>query len=178
MFRMSLNMTLFWVRLKASLDSKKPFISFPLCLMQWPIVEFFIICQVEIDGLSGEIRFDEDGRRINYTLHVVEMSVNSTLQQVAEWRDDVGLLPLNSRSYATSSRSVSASTGDYARNHTYIVSSVLEEPYLMHRQSFGEQLVGNERFEGYCKDLADMLAAQLGIKCELKTIVASELARK
>ncbi|KAH8314880.1 hypothetical protein KR074_007202, partial [Drosophila pseudoananassae] len=129
-----------------------------------------VLRKVEIDGLSGEIRFDEDGRRINYTLHVVEMSVNSTLQQVAEWRDDVGLLPLNSRSYAASSRSVSASTGDYARNHTYIVSSVLEEPYLMHRQSFGEELVGNERFEGYCKDLADKLAAQLGIKYELRLV--------
>ncbi|KAH8375679.1 hypothetical protein KR009_001569, partial [Drosophila setifemur] len=90
---------------------------------------------VEIDGLSGEIRFDEDGRRINYTLHVVEMSVNSTLQQVAEWRDDIGLLALHSRIYATSSRSASGNSGDYSRNHTYIVTSVLEEPYLMHRQS-------------------------------------------
>lgn len=29
-----------------------------------------------------------------------------------------------------------------------------------------EQLVGNERFEGYCKDLAELLATRLGIKCE------------
>jgi len=137
---------------------------------------FFFLCitplffprQVEIDGLSGEIRFDEDGRRINYTLHVVEMSVNSTLQQVAEWRDDAGLLPLHSHSYGTSSRSGSFSTGDYDRNHTYIVTSLLEEPYLSQKQyTYGEQLVGNDRYEGYCKDLADMLAAQLGIKCEL-----------
>lgn len=125
---------------------------------------------MEIDGLSGEIRFDEDGRRINYTLHVVEMSVNSTLQQVAEWRDDAGLLPLHSHNYASSSRSASASTGDYDRNHTYIVSSLLEEPYLSLKQyTYGESLVGNDRFEGYCKDLADMLAAQLGIKCEFKS---------
>ncbi|XP_020801640.1 glutamate receptor 1 [Drosophila serrata] len=128
-----------------------------------------VLRKVEIEGLSGEIRFDEDGRRINYTLNVVEMSVNSTLQQVAEWRDDVGLLPIHSRSYATSSRSASASTGDYARNHTYIVTSVLEEPYLMHKQSsYGEQLVGNDRFEGYCKDLADMLANHLSIKYEIR----------
>ncbi|XP_022215306.2 glutamate receptor 1 [Drosophila obscura] len=130
-----------------------------------------VLRKVEIDGLSGEIRFDEDGRRINYTLHVVEMSVNSTLQQMAEWRDDVGLLPLHSRSYATSSRSASANSGDYAKNHTYIVTSVLEEPYLMHKQThYGEELVGNDRFEGYCKDLADMLANQLGIRYELRLV--------
>ncbi|XP_017048729.1 glutamate receptor 1 isoform X2 [Drosophila ficusphila] len=130
-----------------------------------------VLRKVEIDGLSGEIRFDEDGRRINYTLHVVEMSVNSTLQQVAEWRDDAGLLPLHSRSYASSSRSASASTGDYVRNHTYIVTSLLEEPYLKRRPfGYGEQLVGNDRFEGYCKDLADMLADKLGIKYELRLV--------
>ncbi|XP_026847558.1 glutamate receptor 1 isoform X2 [Drosophila persimilis] len=130
-----------------------------------------VLRKVEIDGLSGEIRFDEDGRRINYTLHVVEMSVNSSLQQVAEWRDDVGLLPLHSRSYATSSRSASANSGDYSKNHTYIVTSVLEEPYLMHKQPhYGEELVGNDRFEGYCKDLADMLANQLGIRYELRLV--------
>ncbi|KAH8364845.1 hypothetical protein KR084_012569, partial [Drosophila pseudotakahashii] len=130
-----------------------------------------VLRKVEIDGLSGEIRFDEDGRRINYTLHVVEMSVNSTLQQVAEWRDDAGLLPLHSHNYATSSRSASVSTGDYDRNHTYIVSSLLEEPYLSLKQyTYGEQLVGNDRFEGYCKDLADMLAGQLGIKYEIRLV--------
>ncbi|EDW50731.1 GM14793 [Drosophila sechellia] len=138
---------------------------------QMPFVTPWFPEKVEIDGLSGEIRFDEDGRRINYTLHVVEMSVNSTLQQVARWRDDAGLLPLHSHNYASSSRSASASTGDYDRNHTYIVSSLLEEPYLSLKQyTYGESLVGNDRFEGYCKDLADMLAAQLGIKYEIRLV--------
>jgi hypothetical protein len=30
--------------------------------------------KVEIEGLTGEIRFSEEGRRINYTLHIVEMT--------------------------------------------------------------------------------------------------------
>ncbi|XP_068143181.1 glutamate receptor 1 isoform X2 [Drosophila tropicalis] len=134
-----------------------------------------VLRKVEIDGLSGSIRFDEDGRRINYSLHVVEMSVNSTLQQVAEWRDDIGLLPLHHSSrgdyMASFSRFASSSTVDYARNHTYIVTSLLEEPYLMHKQaSYGEQLVGNDRFEGYCKDMAELLAKRLGIKYELRLV--------
>nr|5ICT_A Chain A, Glutamate receptor 1 [Drosophila melanogaster] len=61
--------------------------------------------------------------------------------------------------------------GSYDRNHTYIVSSLLEEPYLSLKQyTYGESLVGNDRFEGYCKDLADMLAAQLGIKYEIRLV--------
>lgn len=133
---------------------------------------------MEIDGLTGEVRFDDDGRRVNYTLQVVEMSVNSTLQQVALWRDDAGFLPLHGRhgvgggaggAGGGNSRPMYANgNGDYTRNHTYIVTSMLEEPYLMYRtqSGHGEQLVGNERFEGYCKDLAELLASRLGIKCE------------
>jgi len=35
--------------------------------------------QVEIEGLTGDIKFNDDGRRVNYTLHVVEMTVNSAM---------------------------------------------------------------------------------------------------
>lgn len=30
--------------------------------------------KVEIEGLTGEIRFNDEGKRINYTLHIVEMT--------------------------------------------------------------------------------------------------------
>lgn len=30
----------------------------------------------------------------------------------------------------------------------------------------GEILSGNDRFEGYCKDLADLIAKRLGINCK------------
>jgi glutamate receptor, ionotropic, invertebrate len=35
--------------------------------------------KVEHEGLTGTIRFHEDGKRQNYTLHVVEMTVNSAM---------------------------------------------------------------------------------------------------
>lgn len=43
---------------------------------------FLFNFQVEIEGLTGEIRFNDDGRRHNYTLHVVEMTVNSAMVKV------------------------------------------------------------------------------------------------
>lgn len=30
----------------------------------------------------------------------------------------------------------------------------------------GEQLIGNDGYEGYCKDLADLIAKKLGISCK------------
>lgn len=29
-----------------------------------------------------------------------------------------------------------------------------------------EVLIGNDRYEGYCKDLADLIAKKLGISCK------------
>lgn len=39
----------------------------------------------------------------------------------------------------------------------------------------GEVLVGNDSYEGYCKDLADLIAKKLGISC--KFIIANNCPR-
>lgn len=116
---------------------------------------------MEIEGLTGDIKFNDDGRRVNYTLHVVEMTVNSAMVKVAEWSDDAGLQPLSAK-YVRLRPHV-----EIEKNRTYVVTTLLEEPYMMlKRPSIGEQLDGNDRFEGYCKDLADLLSKKLGINCE------------
>ncbi|ALC43617.1 Glu-RIB [Drosophila busckii] len=121
--------------------------------------------KVEIEGLTGDIKFNDDGRRVNYTLHVVEMTVNSAMVKVAEWNDDGGLQPLNAK-YVRLRPHV-----ELEKNRTYIVTTVLEEPYIMLKQpAFGEQLHGNERFEGYCKDLADLLSKELELNYELRLV--------
>ena len=48
----------------------------------WHTYAYIIIFQVEIEGLTGDIRFNEAGRRENYTLHVVEMTVKSAMVKV------------------------------------------------------------------------------------------------
>lgn len=46
-------------------------------------------------------------------------------------------------------------------------SATQEEPYIMKKKSdAGEVLVGNDSYEGYCKDLAELIAKKLGITCE------------
>lgn len=42
-----------------------------------------------------------------------------------------------------------------------------EEPFIMFKKpKYGESLAGNDRFEGYCKDLATLLADKIGMKCK------------
>jgi ionotropic glutamate receptor len=51
------------------------------------------------------------------------------------------------------------------------VTTILEEPYMMMKYpDVGEELEGNDRYTGYCKDLADKIAEKLGITCKLITL--------
>lgn len=38
---------------------------------------------------------------------------------------------------------------------------------MFKKPKYGESLAGNDRFEGYCKDLAILLADKIGVKCKL-----------
>ncbi len=55
----------------------------------------------------------------------------------------------------------------YTFEMNHISSQYLkEEPYMMMRKTEGgEELTGNDQFEGYCKDMMDLIAAKLGINC-------------
>ncbi|XP_059614013.1 glutamate receptor 1-like [Phlebotomus argentipes] len=123
--------------------------------------------KVEIEGLTGQIRFAADGLacRRNYTLHVVEMTVNSAMVKVAEWSDVSRFTPVAAKYVRLRPHS------DIERNRTYVVTSIMEEPYMMERAAEpGQVLEGNDRFEGYCKDLAELLAKRLGINYELRIV--------
>ncbi|XP_046997299.1 glutamate receptor 1-like [Schistocerca americana] len=121
--------------------------------------------KVELEGLTGDLSFGEDGRRRNYTLHVVEMTVNSAMVKVAEWSDETGLTPVAAK-YVRLRTST-----DIQKNRTYVVTTIVEEPYIMLRKPEpGEILLGNDRFEGYCKDLADLIANKIGINYELRIV--------
>lgn len=117
---------------------------------------------MEIEGLTGDIRFNEDGRRENYTLNIMEMTVDSGMVKVADWTDRFGFVLMKKHSDGDR---VQARI-DYERNRTYVVTTIIEEPYLMLRKGKpGRVLEGNELYEGFCKDLADLIAHKLGINC-------------
>lgn len=114
-----------------------------------------------MEGLTGDIKFNEDGRRENYTLSVVEMTVNSAMVKVGEWSDQLRFVPSKIQPERMPTKI------DFERNRTYVVTTIIEEPYIMLRKiKPGDIIDGKDQYEGYCKDLADLLAKKLGINCK------------
>ncbi|KAI5700548.1 hypothetical protein M8J75_000369 [Diaphorina citri] len=119
--------------------------------------------KVEIEGLTGDIRFNNDSKRMNYTLHVVEMTVNSAMVKVAEWNDIDGFVPDATVKYQRQKQ-----YGGYD-NKTYIVTGILAAPYLS-EVTDAQDKEGNDKYEGFCKDLADLLAQRLKISYKFRLV--------
>lgn len=91
------------------------------------------------------------------------MSANGGVAKIAEWSDQTGLTPIEYKYEHWQSHI------DVDRNKTYVVTTIVEEPYIMLRRdgaSTDEMYDGNYRIEGYCKDLADLIAKKIGIQCK------------
>eukprot|EP00094_Tigriopus_californicus_P004677 TCALIF_04499-PA protein Name:"Similar to GluRIA Glutamate receptor 1 (Drosophila melanogaster)" AED:0.23 eAED:0.23 QI:77/0.88/0.9/1/1/0.9/10/441/909 len=123
---------------------------------------------VDIQGLSGRIRFNDEGKRHNYSLDVVEMTPGSTLIKIGTWSDleglEVAVDQFRHRGHISRMKNVN--------NKTYIMTTIIEEPYIMVKQNVhGEPLLtGNDRFEGYCKDLADLISKAANVHFEIHPV--------
>ncbi|CAH2103921.1 unnamed protein product [Euphydryas editha] len=121
-----------------------------------------LIKKTDIEGLTGNISFNEEGHRCNFTLHVVEMTVQSAMVKVATWTDKQGLT-IEPPKYMQLHSPVS-----YDTNKTYIITTILQEPFMMMKPvEYGQR---DSQFHGFCKDLSDLIAARLGIKYELRVV--------
>ncbi|KAM5172927.1 glutamate receptor 1 isoform 4-T4 [Mantella aurantiaca] len=117
--------------------------------------------QVRLEGLSGNVQFNEKGRRTNYTLHVLELK-HKGIRQIATWNEDDKLIPL-----ATDAQAGNESIG--VQNRTYIVTTILEAPYVMYKKN-ADEFEGNDKFEGYCVELAQEIAKHVGFKYKLEIV--------
>ncbi|XP_010198641.1 glutamate receptor 1 isoform X4 [Colius striatus] len=117
--------------------------------------------QVRFEGLSGNVQFNEKGRRTNYTLHVIEMK-HDGIRKIGYWNEDEKLVPV-----AVDTQSGNESTS--LQNRTYIVTTILEDPYVMLKKN-ANQFEGNERYEGYCVELAAEIAKHVGYHYRLEIV--------
>ncbi|XP_078533110.1 glutamate receptor 2 isoform X1 [Lissotriton helveticus] len=118
--------------------------------------------QVQVDGLSGNIKFDQNGKRINYSINIMELK-SSGVRRIGFWTE-VDKMVL------TAVDGLSGNDSIGLENKTVIVTTILESPYVMFKKN-ADQFEGNERYEGYCVDLATEIAKHCGFKYKL-TIVA------
>ncbi|XP_030045156.1 glutamate receptor 2-like, partial [Microcaecilia unicolor] len=117
--------------------------------------------QVQVEGLSGNIKFDQNGKRINYTINIMELKSNGP-RKIGYWSEVDKMV-------VTVTDVLSGNDSMGLENKTVIVTTILEAPYVMFKKN-ADQLEGNERYEGYCVDLATEIAKHCGFKYKL-TIV-------
>lgn len=90
---------------------------------------------------------------------LIQLKTHFSYIQVGTWTDTNGLT-------ITSPKLVQLkSPATYETNKTYIVTTILQEPYMMHKTRTGHALA-EEQYHGFCKDLLDLVAKKIGIKCE------------
>uniref|UniRef100_A0A8C3KRY0 Glutamate receptor n=1 Tax=Chrysolophus pictus TaxID=9089 RepID=A0A8C3KRY0_CHRPC len=115
---------------------------------------------VQVQGMTGNIQFDTYGRRTNYTIDVYEMKASGS-RKAGYWNEYERFVPTLDQLPSNDTSSV--------ENRTIVVTTILESPYVMYKKNH-EQLEGNERYEGYCVDLASEIAKHVGIKYKLSIV--------
>ncbi|XP_045140470.1 glutamate receptor ionotropic, kainate 1 isoform X6 [Echinops telfairi] len=137
-----------------------------------------LIKEARWDGLTGRITFNKtDGLRKDFDLDIISLKEEGTEKAAGEvskhlfkvWKK-IGIWNSNSGLNMTDgSKDRSDNITDSLANRTLIVTTILEEPYVMYRKS-DKPLYGNDRFEGYCLDLLKELSNILGFIYDVKLV--------
>ncbi|XP_040278027.1 glutamate receptor ionotropic, kainate 1 [Bufo bufo] len=130
------------------------------------------------DGLTGRITFNRtDGLRRDFDLDIISLKedgmekaagettshLNKVWKKVGVWNSNIGL------NMTDGAKDKSTNITDSLANRTLIVTTILEDPYVMYKKS-DKPLYGNDRFEGYCLDLLKELSNILGFIYEVKLV--------
>ncbi|XP_023817935.1 glutamate receptor ionotropic, kainate 1 isoform X2 [Oryzias latipes] len=134
--------------------------------------------EAQWNGLTGRIVLSKtDGLRKDFDLDVISLQEDGTARSVAEgtsqltkrwikvaiWNSYKGMTLIESN------RDKNSNVTDSLANRTLIVTTILENPYVMVRKS-DKELVGNDRYEGYCMDLLKELSNILGFTYEVRLV--------
>ncbi|XP_031766702.2 glutamate receptor ionotropic, kainate 2-like isoform X1 [Galleria mellonella] len=134
----------------------------------WEIGEEFTnhLLTNPIIGITDQIILDNiTGERTNFNIEIMELS-NSGFNMIAKWNPDTGY------EYMRSATDVSDLLAEKWQNKTFKVVSRIGAPYLVERvPEEGEVLTGNDRYEGYSKDLIhEILKETLNLNYEIEIV--------
>uniref|UniRef100_A0A8C3GHT2 Glutamate receptor n=1 Tax=Cairina moschata TaxID=8855 RepID=A0A8C3GHT2_CAIMO len=121
------------------------------------------IKEAQWEGLTGRIVFNKSsGLRTDFDLDIISLKEDG-LEKVGTWN------PANGLNITEIAKGRGPNVTDSLSNRSLIVTTVLEEPFVMFRKS-DTALFGNDRFEGYCIDLLKELAIILGFTYEIRLV--------
>ncbi|NXE80297.1 GRIK1 protein, partial [Cochlearius cochlearius] len=130
------------------------------------------------DGLTGRITFNKtDGLRKDFDLDIISLKEEGTEKAAGEvsnhlykvWKKIGVWNSYSGLNMTDSNKGQSTNITDSLANRTLIVTTILEDPYVMYKKS-DKPLYGNDRFEGYCLDLLKELSNILGFIYEVKLV--------
>ncbi|XP_047537910.1 glutamate receptor ionotropic, kainate 2-like [Vanessa atalanta] len=119
-----------------------------------------------ITGITGFITIDNTtGERTNFNVEIMELS-NSGFNSIAKWTAESGFVPFRT------ANEVSDLLAEKWQNKTFRVVSRIGAPYLVEKvPEEGEVLTGNDRYEGYSKDLIhEILKETLHLNYEFEIV--------
>ncbi|KAJ8280113.1 hypothetical protein GJAV_G00050690 [Gymnothorax javanicus] len=134
--------------------------------------------EAQWNGLTGLIIINRtDGLRKEFDLDVISLKedgmektsiegsnrLNKVWKKIGVWNSNGGL------NLTDSNKEKSTNVTDSMANRTLVVTTILENPYVMYKKS-DKPLYGNDRFEGYCLDLLKELSNILGFAYEVKLV--------
>ncbi|KAA8591249.1 hypothetical protein FQN60_002192, partial [Etheostoma spectabile] len=122
---------------------------------------------VEYDGLTGHIEFNSKGQRTNYTLKILEKHPRGH----KEVRDQTGKIGtwFSNNTLAMNATSLDLNASETLANKTLIVTTILENPYVMHKANH-QDYQGNDQYKGFCVDMLRELADILKFSFKIKLV--------
>ncbi|XP_064627645.1 glutamate receptor ionotropic, kainate 2-like isoform X3 [Lineus longissimus] len=130
---------------------------------QWPFGSSFFnaMNSVSFNGLSGRVMGLKEGRRIDFNLEILFMTTKG-LQKVGYWN------PIGGLNYTGPFETMTRG-GKMGINRTLEVTSILDPPFVMLRDNH-EELEGNDKFQGFCVEMLDAIANNVGFRYKLQLV--------
>ncbi|KAK3606415.1 hypothetical protein CHS0354_042068 [Potamilus streckersoni] len=132
------------------------------------------IKELDFEGLTGRIRFDENGFRKDYELNVFTVGLDTGPFKIGTWD------PVNHYKglYDQNDEDEDNFFNVSQTNRPKIISTILSSPFLMLKEAKdGQPLVGNNRFEGYTVDLTKEVADIVRFDYEFQLVKDDEYGR-
>lgn len=127
---------------------------------------------INVQGLTGNIRFNPNGHRTDMKLSILEITHNG-FREAGEWTMHGGINITTNYSRQLEEARL------HLMNKTLIVTTLVQAPYTMLKENHAE-LEGNDKYEGYCIDLLEEIAKlpDINIKYKIREVADKAHGRR
>ncbi|XP_046373507.1 glutamate receptor-like isoform X1 [Haliotis cracherodii] len=122
--------------------------------------------KTQFNGITGRVAFDDHGHRKDFSLEVYDVAMNRGAAKVGHWNEKDRLVLQQARLWRNRNRS------SRDQNRTQIVTTIQVDPYVKFKTIpvNGLPLVAKENLEGFCMDLAQAVAENVGFDYDVRFV--------